>query len=169
MPDTESIEKITLEEIAWNKDGGIREVAGGKSLKAQFNPKTLKVSFTNQKVGGDQKGGSAIQFVGKGTTKLSLDLLFDVTVPVDGTVRNDVRELTREVAFFMKPKRVNDQFVPPGVRVKWGSFLMEGIMDSVNETLEFFSSDGRPLRATVSIAMTRQDELVIDPLRFHEK
>ena len=34
----------------------------------QFNPETLTVTYTNQSAGGDQRGGSALQFVGKGTT-----------------------------------------------------------------------------------------------------
>ena len=43
------------------------------------------------------------------------------------------------------------------MRFQWGSFLFEGVMDSMDETLEFFSADGRPLRAKVSISITSQD------------
>ena len=56
----------------------------GKSetfFKVQFNPETLKVSFSNQIVppatsgsASDQRGTSTTQFVGKGTTKLSVQL-----------------------------------------------------------------------------------------------
>ncbi len=35
-------------------------------------------------------------------------------------------------------------------------------MDSMDETLEFFSADGRPLRAKVSISITSQE------IQFHE-
>src|SRR6266702_4687760 len=51
----------------------------------QFNPETLKVSFANQIAtpsgAGDQSGTPARQFVGAGTTKLSLQLWFDVNAP----------------------------------------------------------------------------------------
>ena len=52
----------------------------------QFNPETLKVSFANQiatpRGAGDQSGTPARQFVGAGTTKLSLQLWFDVSAPL---------------------------------------------------------------------------------------
>jgi hypothetical protein len=46
--------------------------------------------------------------------------------------------------------------VPPAVRFIWGSFQFDGIMESMEESLEFFSSDGRPLRASVTINLTQQ-------------
>ena len=156
MPEAQTIEKAYLQEVTWTQDNA---VPVGEKIKVQFNPQTLKLSFTNQKTGGDQRGSSAIQFLGKSATKLSLDLLFDVTAPLaDGTVKQDVRELTQSVVDFLKPKKkIGEQYIPPGVRFGWGSFLFDGVMDSVNETLEFFSNEGKPLRATVSIALSRQD------------
>ena len=51
-------------------------------MKVQFNPESLKVSFANQisapSGGGDQKGTPRMQFVGAGTTKLALQLWFDI-------------------------------------------------------------------------------------------
>jgi hypothetical protein len=131
----------------------------------QFNPDTLKVSFANQLVqptgAGDQRGTAARQFVGAGTTKLTLSLWFDVGSPQPGGQGRveDVRRLTSKVAFYITPKAAQgerDKFVPPAVRFIWGSFQFDGLMDSLEETLEHFSPDGRPLRASLSVALSQQ-------------
>jgi hypothetical protein len=69
---------------------------------------------------------------------------------------SDVRRLTQKVAFFITPKKVGDHYVPPALRFAWGTFVFDGLMDSMEESLEFFSPDGRPLRASVSIALSQQ-------------
>jgi hypothetical protein len=48
------------------------------------------------------------------------------------------------------------KLAPPAVRFQWGSFRFDGLMDSLEESLEFFSNDGRPLRASVSLALSQQ-------------
>jgi hypothetical protein len=131
----------------------------------QFNPESLKVSFANQLVqpsgAGDQRGSPARQFVGAGTTKLALTLWFDVGSPQppgDDRV-DDVRKLTKKVAFFITPKPVQgqrDKFVPPAVRFVWGSFQFDGLMDALEETLEFFSPQGKPLRASLGLSLSQQ-------------
>ena len=149
----ENLVKATLQQISW--DSNQDPVDGDHSIQVQFNPESLKVALSNQNASGDQRGGSAIQYVGAGTSKLSFDLWFDAT----GAEGLDVRDLTNEVVFFMTPQSTDeeDKFIPPGVRFSWGSFLFEGIMDSLNEDLEFFSEDGRPLRAKLAISMSRQE------------
>jgi hypothetical protein len=136
----------------------------GKTISVQFNPDALKVTFANQIVppqgGGDQNGSSAMQFVGAGTTKLALTIWFDVTALEDGeNTKNDVRLLTEEVAYFITPKENGEtppKFIPPGVRFLWGTFQFDGLMDSMEESLEYFSNDGRPLRASVGFSLSQQ-------------
>lgn len=159
MPDSQKLEKAELREL----DAEFKnEINTDKKCQVQFNPETLKVSFANQVAtpsgAGDQKGTPARQFVGAGTTKLSLQLWFDVTAPMppEQTKEQDVRKLTAKVAYFITPKPEGTKFVPPGVRFIWGSFQFDGIMESMEESLEFFSSDGRPLRASVTINLTQQ-------------
>jgi hypothetical protein len=137
-------------------------------VPVQFNPESLKVSFANQVVppategkAKDQRGTTAIQYVGKGTTKLSVQLWFDVNAPLpEGqTAVQDVRELTKKVAYFITPKPAPDdptKDVPPGVRFIWGTFQFDGIMESMEESLEFFSPEGRPLRASVTLNVSQQ-------------
>lgn len=162
MPELVRLEKAELREL----DGELKdELPGGRSAKVQFNPETLKVSFANQVAqgegAGDQKGTAARQFVGAGTTKLALQLWFDVTAPLpegEPTV-DDVRKLTQKIAYFITPrpdKKDKKKLVPPGVRFLWGSFQFDGIMEGMEESLEFFSGEGRPLRASVSLTLTQQ-------------
>ncbi len=160
MPEPQTIAKAELQEIKWDNNQQVVELE--KKVRVQFNPESLKVAYSNQLGGGDQGKKSAVQFVSKSTTKLALDLWFDVTVDPDDRAPgapNDVRKLTREVSYFMTPKKDPQQKnpVPPGVRFAWGSFLFDGIMESLNESLELFSEEGRPLRSKVSISLLSQD------------
>src|SRR4051812_18967920 len=106
---------------------------GGNSVEVQFNPESLKVTFANQLVqpqGGDQAAGNpGRQFVGAGTTKLALQLWFDVTAMEQDPV-DDVRRLTQKVIYFMTPQKSDadaNKLAPPGVRFQWGSFLFDGM------------------------------------------
>lgn len=168
MPDQQVIDKAYLQKISWSNDN--RPQPEGDPFYVQFNPQTLKVTYNNQKSGGDQGEEAAIQFVGRGTTKLSVDLIFDVTIPMpDGSEKEDVSDLTARVVEFIKPVsqgqrrvqgKMTEVFLPPGIRFGWGTFLFEGVVDSVDETLDFFSNQGKPLRATVRLSLSRQDIVV---------
>jgi hypothetical protein len=162
------LETAIIQEIWWTNLGKVKDGTPkggeGKKFPVQFNPQTLKVNFSNQKAGGDQPKGSSTQFVGKGVTKLTLELWFDIALAIEqGRVAKgkDVRALTGEVAYFMAPQPVTVQgkegLSPPGIRFHWGSFLFEGVMDSMDETLDLFSADGVPLRASVSISVSKQE------------
>jgi hypothetical protein len=133
----------------------------------QFNPDSMKVSFANQIAQppgpGDQNGPQAQQFVGAGSTKLAVTLNFDVTssFPPGLDETDDVRDLTQKVAYFITPKAdppgsKPKKFIPPSVSFRWGSFRFDGIMESMEENLELFSFEGRPLRANVAITLTQQ-------------
>ena len=142
------------------------ELPGGKSIDVQFNPETMKVTFANQVAqpqGGDQAAGtSGIQFVGAGTTKLALTLWFDVTAMTENPL-DDVRRLTADVIHFMTPKASesdSSKLSPPGTRFSWGSFLFDGMVEGLEESLEFFSPAGKPLRASIALTLSQQKILV---------
>jgi hypothetical protein len=159
------------------------DLAGGKSVTVQFNPESLKLSFANQiqnnstsNTGGsapgkagaaDQSAGTqGRQFIGAGTTKLAVQLWFDATAGGEGSAPvDDVRRLTQQVIYFMKgkPSKADpSKFLPPGVRFAWGSFLFKGLIDGIEETIDFFSPDGKPLRATISLTLSQQTILISD-------
>jgi len=165
MPEESKFSKAQLVEL--NPD--LSEKSDGKTVSVQFNPETLKVSFANQLVQpsnaggattGDQSNQAGRQFVGAGTTKLSFQLWFDVGAqsPTDTNSVIDVREMTKNVAFFITPipDDSGEHYYPPGVSFRWGSFKFDGLMDSLEESLEFFSADGLPLRASMSVNMSQQ-------------
>src|SRR5256714_1595753 len=168
MPDSQNLAKAELRELS---PDGKSETNSDKTCQVQFNPENLKVSFANQiskpQTTGDKKGKPPKQFVGPGTTKLALQLWFDVTAPMPPgqKAEQDVRKLTKKVAYFITPKpgESDEKKIPPVVRFSWGSFQFDGIMESLEESLEFFSSDGRPLRASVTIGVTQQEITEIKP------
>ena len=45
----------------------------------------------------------------------------------------------------------------PKVRFDWGSFRFDGYVDSIEEALEHFSADGRPLRSSIQLALSTQE------------
>ncbi len=159
---TQNLAKAVLQEIPPGKNP--KPINPDKDCTVQFNPESLKVSFSNQisKPEGApaKKGKPPTQFVGQGTTKLSLQLWFDVTALLpEQKQETDVRNLTKKVSYFITPKAGEsaEKMIPPIVRFSWGSFQFDGIMESMEESLEFFSSDGRPLRASVTIGLTQQE------------
>ncbi|WP_285711025.1 peptidoglycan-binding protein [Erythrobacter oryzae] len=144
----------------------VTEKAGFVPVPVQFNPETFKVTYANevkQPEGGDQAAGtSGMQFVGAGTTKLALTLWFDVTAMTEEPV-DDVRRLTSKVIYFMTPRasqRDASKLVPPGLRFVWGSFIFDGMVEGLEESLEFFSPDGKPLRAQITLTVGQQKILV---------
>ncbi|RYD64266.1 MAG: LysM domain-containing protein [Sphingomonadales bacterium] len=92
-----------------------------------------------------------------------MQLWFDVTHPTfEDAQPRDVRELTGGVTFFITPKgdkKSPETFITPAVKFHWGAFSFIGVMESLEETLELFSSEGRALRASVSFGLTQQEIL----------
>lgn len=163
MPDPAPMAKAELREV----DASFaNEINQDKWTKVQFNPDSLKVSFANQlkepSGSGDQRGSQARQFVGAGTTKLAVQLWFDVTQELGQGLPDvmDVRQLTQRVAYFItplgEPANQPTKFIPPAVRFLWGTFKFDGIVESMEETLELFSHEGRPLRASVTLTISQQ-------------
>jgi Contractile injection system tube protein len=161
MPDAMNLAKAELRQLDSTFEN---EIEPDTWCTVQFNPESLKVTFNNQLVkppgAGDQRGSAASQFVGSSTTKLTLTLWFDVGSPQPaGSAVDDVRKLTQQVAFFITPqpaKGRNKVLLPPAVRFVWGSFKFDGLMDSLEETLDFFSPQGKPLRASLSMTLSQQ-------------
>jgi hypothetical protein len=163
MSNTSKVAKAKLVQMKTDFSG---RKDGGKEVPVQFNPDSLKVSYSNQVTSPQNTGNSPTsgqttprQFVaGAGTSKLTLTLWFDVGAqdPDDSKFVADVREMTHEVLFFITPEKVDETYVIPATSFQWGSFRFDGFIDTLDETYEFFSADGVPLRASVSIAMSNQ-------------
>ena len=140
----------------------------GTPVEVHFNPTSLQITLANTLGAGDQK--SPAQYVTHSSAKLALELVFDTT-----DTGADVRDATRAVAAFLEPVARGGgtpsggsagapapQRIPPVVEFDWGTFNFRGIVESYRETLDFFSADGVPLRASVGLTLARQD-LLFDP------
>ncbi|HED40824.1 MAG TPA: hypothetical protein ENJ13_10395 [Chromatiales bacterium] len=147
-----------------------------KAVDVQFNPTTLKVSLSNTLKENQRAGNSrSSQFVDKSSSSLTVELIFDTTYIDDEAAKkykkraqNEGRERNAfEVGTDVRliTKRIGDKFikpVPSGNRLKapsrclfqWGAFEFLGLVESFDETLDFFSPEGHPLRATVSLKLS---------------
>lgn len=175
MPQPPNVAKAELTEL-W-PDSSNKLVARGvngrpvHTVKVQFNPQTLKTTYSNQNANTD-KGNSPVQFVGKGTTKLTMELWFDAARtdhPGAADANGDVRNLTDRIKYFITPQQYDPgkaDLAPPGVQLRWGSLLFTGVMDSMDETIELFSEDGVPLRASVSVSIAQQEISIRPPEPF---
>lgn len=149
------------------------------AIDVQFNPVTLKVNLSNTLKPNTGQGNSrATQFVDKSSSTLTVELVFDTTYieaaasgagSAQGSGSNsggqngsnrieqgsDVRQQTKKIAEkFLKPVESGSQMQAPSrVLFQWGTFEFVGIVQSYDETLDFFSPQGRPLRATVALKL----------------
>ena len=65
---------------------------------------------------------------------------------------SDVRQKTLFLVTLTRPQSSTVSNGRP-VRFSWGSFLFNGCIDSLGETIDLFSPDGVPLRATVALSL----------------
>jgi len=128
-------------------------------FEVQFNPTTLKISRSNN----IDKGGSTTNtqkrqaFAAQPAT-LSFELEFDTAEESKPSGEpKDVRDYTRIVRQFIEPTPKKPKDPPPAIRFHWGSFIFQGIVTQLTEDLDFFASNGTPLRAKVSVTITEQN------------
>ncbi len=124
---------------------------GGDSFDVHFNPQSLQYTITN-KLKNTGSGNSAKQYVDESTGKLTMVLLFDTT-----DTGEDVRLHTVRVAQLMEPDESDK--TPPVVEFEWGLYTFAGMVQNYKETIDFFSADGVPLRASVDLTLASQDEV----------
>lgn len=124
--------------------------AKGNPIPVHFNPVSMQYGVSNTLVK-KGKGDKTKQVVSSSTATLTLELSFDST-----DTGRDVREATGPIARLMRAAKDN---TPPVVLFSWGSFQFQGMLTSYKETLDFFSPEGVPLRAGVSLGMDAQDQI----------
>ena len=126
----------------------------GTPIEVQFNPVSLQYDVSNS-LNQQNRDATRRQIVTQSNARLSVELQFDTTS--SGT---SVRELTLPIKRLLRPDEADTRdvldVVPPVVRFEWGAFLFSGLIESYRETLDFFSAEGVPLRAQVSLSMTHQ-------------
>jgi Contractile injection system tube protein len=146
-------------------DRNTKEALVGQAIPVHFNPETLKLAYTiNTKADTASKNSSdqAAQQVSNSTAKLAVDLVFDTTDLFEKDQDEaDVRKkvTNKIVELFVAPPAPgaasDGQPIPANPCLfLWGTFQFVGVVDSYNETLEFFSASGVPLRAAVSLSLS---------------
>ncbi|HEY3706082.1 MAG TPA: hypothetical protein VGL22_13550 [Terracidiphilus sp.] len=140
----------------------LKALPDGQAVPVHFNPASLVYTVENstpQQSADPKKRQFAAQFTGK----LTMDLQFDTT-----DTGTDVRKATGKVAAFMQSSAQansngkgtgTNKPAPPVLSFDWGAYHFQGFMESFKETIDFFSADGIPLRALVSISLARQDQV----------
>ncbi len=137
----------------------------GEAIEAQFNPQNLQITYqtsgavsstrTSHGAGTGAVTGSSNQRTGFTTSLSSVQLIFDTT-----ETGEDVRQTTLRIARLVQEP---DQNQVPRVQFQWGTFLFQGTIDSLSETLEYFSEAGVPLRATVTFSMSMNERELATP------
>jgi Contractile injection system tube protein len=112
-------------------------------VSAHFNPISLKLGFTNTIA---DKSGNAQQTSAKSASKLDMEIVFD-----SSETGEDVRIRASELRDMALVKD-SDKALPK-VTFTWGTFSFTGSVESINETIDFFSPEGKPLRLTAQITM----------------
>lgn len=130
----------------------------------QFNPSTLRITYTNQF--GDDPPNSHARVT---AAKLDVELIFDTTDSGQSVYSylNKLEQFTRSSA--------EEESTNPSGRVKvmqfwWVIQLFEGVVESLTNTIDYWSHDGVPLRATVQLSMketlhTRTEKIFANAVR----
>jgi hypothetical protein len=146
--------------IEWDlaKDVALDD-AQAVSLNADFDPQSLELSYTtNGQTGGVDKtktgtwNKAPAQQSGQSAT-LSVTLLFD-TSTADGI---SVQTKTDQLVLLTLPHDLT-QGQAASRRVvcfQWGSFKFVGCVESMTQTIDFFSDSGVPLRASVHLSISQ--------------
>lgn len=153
------LKKATLFEL--NPDGSLKHPNG---TEVQFNPATMRLQISNATEGGESRGRQVRQHLGKSSTTLTLDLIFDTADEGTTATPRSVRDRTAIIEKYVLPASTGEKKeAPPQLRFQWGPFILNGVVDSVNIDIDHFAADGTPLRAKVSLSLKEQDSKYLFP------
>jgi len=128
----------------------------GEWITVHFNPSSLQLQVSNELK--TTRNQQRAQYIAKANAKLTMELQFDTT-----DTGEDVTTTTRKLQAFIVPAKPGQspprQPPPPAVVFEWGRIKFKGIAENYKETIDFFSADGVPLRASVNLTLTRQDHV----------
>ncbi len=154
-------------------DAAGRETEDDRKIAFDFNPDTLTLK-TSAGVARDKarQGRQQVQHAGATSATLTFEAVFDATRPRDGDGSRpatneeelDVRLRTRPLALLVQAPEEeagesggDAQPAPRRVQFRWGSIVFNGLITSYQETFDFFSPGGVPLRSKVQVTLTEQE------------
>ncbi len=138
----------------------------GERLGCLLNPESVvmrrQAGVAPLRTGGGLVTGTALSddpllFTGGGTTELTLDLLFDVSLAGSSVTTEDVRELTGPLWALAENARHSEGYGrPPLARFVWGkAWNVPGVVSAVAERLAYFTADGVPRRSWLRLRLLR--------------
>lgn len=135
-----------------NKDTGL-------SIPVMFNPPEYQLQKTNQfaEIGIPGLGSSLLQFVKGSSQTMTMELFFDTTGSNIGGIFVDVRIFTNKVISLIdiNPKTHG----PPELLFIWGSLVFDSVLESVTQKFDYFSPEGLPLRARLTVTLKGNNKL----------
>ncbi|MEW6733656.1 MAG: LysM peptidoglycan-binding domain-containing protein [Acidobacteriota bacterium] len=160
-----------------------RKPSNLSKIEVLFNPTSYSISKSvswNPLGEGSAKtqrelNAPLLTFGGGGSRTLTLNLFFDVTEPVNGNRVDDVRKLTNRFVELTRIERSSNTPRPPVCDITWGSaapqnsdFPFTGVVTSLNQEFTLFRSDGKPVRANLTVSFTEflepeKDQRETDP------
>jgi len=150
-----SLAKAQLQEVT---AGATATPVSGTAFDVQFNPQSLKLGLSNKVEGGHATGRQNRQYLGKTSTSLQFDLVFDTADQGTTDAPVSVRTRTAMVERFLLPKgKGNDKQAPPKCRFSWDKLVVDGIIEDLTIDFELFAANGTPLRAKMGVTIKEQD------------
>lgn len=142
---------------------------GGERIGCLLNPETLVLRREaglrpRRALGGSLPwggpGDDPLLFTGGGTTEMTLDLLFDVSLSGSTLETQDVRELTEPLWRLAENGLREDGGMRPSLaRMVWGKRLnFLGVVAAVAERLEHFTATGAPRRSWLRLRLVRVED-----------
>lgn len=143
---------------------GARPGAVIARVPLQFNPNRLALTKSTEwrRNPSRMASQSALpEFVGSGPRSLSLEVFLDATATHDSSVEDRVEQLM--VACVPTPQSIRSKRpASPWVRFEWGTARttsFDGVLSRFSVDYSLFDVDGKPLRATCSLAI---EEATVD-------
>jgi nucleoid-associated protein YgaU len=136
--------------------GGAKPGAQVDTIPFQFNPKELSIAKSakwERKPAKGSKTAGPPEFTGADACKLTMELFFDATDTLDGSVVARVDQLFHccvPTDESLGKKKAS----PPLVVLQWGKVKsFAGFVTSVQAKYTLFTSEGTPIRATCNVSI----------------
>lgn len=145
--------------------GGGEPGAPYDRIPFQFNPKELSIQKSAKWERKPARGATTAgppEFTGADACKMTLEIFFDATDTMDGSVVSRVEQLFR-CCVPTEQSLTSKKGSPPLAVLHWGKVTtFAAFVTSVQAKYTLFTPDGTPIRATCSVAM---EEMPGDPLK----
>lgn len=145
--------KVKLQDITSNRGA----ISTRSEVEAQFNPTSMRLAHSNSVEGGRQRAQQTRQYLGQGSSVLTVSLVFDTADEGNSDNPRSVREKVNFLEKFVLPIDNGGRQIVPKLRFHWGTFVFDGIVERLNLEFDLFASNGTPLRAKVDLSIKEQD------------